>query len=198
MAKRIVLGITGASGIVYAKRLIELLGEAEVALDIVISKAALPIIGTELGSSGEPMPLDLPSAMRYFPAVEYRLFENDNLGAPISSGSFRVDGMVITPCSMNTLGKIAAGIADNLICRAAGVMLKEKRKLILIPRETPLSAIHLENMLRLSQAGAVILPPCPSFYKRPETIDDLVDTIVGRILDHLEIPHSLNVRWHED
>lgn len=195
MAKRIVVAITGASGMIYARRLLELVADANVIPDIIISEAARGIIATELGGTDEPSPMDSRSAMKYFPIANYTLHQPDNLAAPVSSGSVMVDGMVIVPCSMNTLGKVAAGIADNLICRAAGVMLKEHRKLIIVPREMPLSAIHLENMLRLSQAGAVILPPCPSFYKRPDTIDDLVDTVVARILDHLGIEHKLNIRW---
>jgi len=196
MAKRIIIGITGASGMVYAQRLIDALNKGGAELDVVISEAAWQIIVRELGGPGEFSPTDSVSATQYLPPVDYKLHGFNDLGAPISSGSMKVDGMVVVPCSMNTLGKIACGIADNLICRAASVTLKEKRKLILVPRETPLSAIHLENMLRLAHAGAVILPACPSFYMQPESIDDVVDTIVGRILDHLDIPHELKVRWN--
>jgi 4-hydroxy-3-polyprenylbenzoate decarboxylase len=196
MAKRVIIGITGASGMIYARRLLEHSGGGDISLDVVISEAARRIIAHELGPPGEPTPPDSAAAMGYVPPVECRLHEPDALDASISSGSVMVDGMVVVPCSMNTLGRIACGLGDNLICRAAGNMLKEKRRLILVPRETPLSAIHLGNMLRLSRAGAVILPACPGFYHGPETIDDLVDSIVGRILDHLDIAHNLNVRWN--
>ncbi len=198
MVKRIVVGITGASGMIYAGRLLELLAKSGIAPDVIISEAARGIIAYELGSPADSIPPDSENAMKFFPISDYTIHEPDNLAAPVSSGSVFVDGMVIVPCSMNSLGKIASGIADNLICRAAGVMLKERRKLVIVSRETPLSAIYLENMLKLSQAGAVILPPCPSFYKKPESIADLVDTVVGRILDQLGIEHKLNIRWSSE
>jgi len=170
----------------YPKQLLEVLSDADVTLDIIISNSAKDILPIELRDYG---------LFENLPPAKYHMHKPDALNAPISSGSVVVDGMVIVPCSMTTVGKIASGIGDNLICRAAGVMLKERRKLILVPRETPLSAVHLENMLRLSHAGAVILPACPGFYNNPQTVVEVVDTIVGRILDHLEIPHDLNVRW---
>jgi len=118
--------------------------------------------------------------------------------APVASGSNPADAMAVCPCSMGTLGAIAGGLADNLIERAADVMLKERRPLVLVPRETPLSAIHLENMLKLARAGAVILPPAPAFYTRPQTVADVVDFVVARVLDHLRVPHDLVPRWGDD
>ena len=119
----------------------------------------------------------------------------DDFFAPVASGSFQHNGMVIAPCSMNTLAAVAAGMTHNVVHRAADVCLKEKRPLILLPRETPLSLIHLKNMTRAAKAGAVIMPPSPSFYSRPQNIDDLVDTVVARVMDHLDLAHNLCVRW---
>lgn len=195
MMKRIVIGITGASGMIYPRTLLGILSKADVELDVIVSRTARGIIEVELSSADETTssgPFDFD---KYFPGVKCNVYEPEALDATISSGSALVDAMAVVPCSMTTLGKIASGIGDNLISRAAGVMLKERRKLIIVPRETPLSAVHLENMLRLSRAGAVILPACPGFYHKPKSIDDLVDSIVGRILDHLEIQHDLKVRW---
>lgn len=126
------------------------------------------------------------------------VFGNDDWMAPLASGSNPADAMVICPCTMGTLGAIAAGLADHLIERAADVMLKERRLLLLVPRETPLSTIHLENMLRLARAGAVILPPSPGFYTKPQTISDIVDFVVARVLDRLDVPHTLVARWGAD
>jgi len=123
------------------------------------------------------------------------VFGREDWMAPVASGSNPADAMVVCPCSMGTLAAIAQGLADNLIERAADVMLKERRPLLLVPRETPLSTIHLENMLRLSRAGAVIIPPSPGFYTRPQSIDDIVDFIVARILDQLQVPNALTARW---
>jgi 4-hydroxy-3-polyprenylbenzoate decarboxylase len=130
-------------------------------------------------------------------AAQLLVFGREDWMAPVASGSNPGDAMAICPCSMGTLGAIAAGLADNLIERAADVMLKERRPLVLVPRETPLSAIHLENMTRLAHAGAVILPPSPGFYTRPQSVDDIVDFVVARILDHLGVPHALIRRWGE-
>jgi 4-hydroxy-3-polyprenylbenzoate decarboxylase len=174
-----VVGITGASGIIYGRRIAEEIGRsAEVRL--IISKTAREI--------GRHEGVDLEGLR----ATSYR---NEDLGAIISSGSFRHDGMVIAPCSMKTLAGIAHGYAETLVTRAADVTLKERRRCILLLREMPLSRIHLQNMLAAHDAGATVMVASPAFYHRPRTIDQLVDMVVARVLDHLEIPHNLPVRW---
>ena len=174
-----VVGITGASGIIYGRRIAEEIGRsAEVRL--IISKTAREI--------GRHEGVDLDGLR----ATPYR---NEDLGAIISSGSFRHDGMVIAPCSMKTLAGIAHGYAETLVTRAADVTLKERRRCILLLREMPLSRIHLQNMLVAHDAGATVMVASPAFYHRPRTIEQLVDMVVARVLDHLEIPHDLPVRW---
>lgn len=185
------LAITGASGALYARRLAQCILKADAHLHLVASPHGLRVLADELdlrkltiaGLVGEPDP-------------QATLYPYRDIGARIASGSFQTDGMVICPCSSNTLAAVAAGTADNLITRAALVTLKEARRLILVPRETPLSQIEIANMLRLSQAGAILCPACPGFYMRPETIDDLVDFVVGRVLDLLGLPHELHTRWN--
>lgn len=192
---RWIVGISGASGTIYARRLLEILAEfrQDVSLDIVVSDGGVRVLHEEdhieLGRadsveklSGRPNPLA-------------KLHSNKDIGACIASGSFKVDGMVIVPCSMSTLGAIANGIADNLLRRAADVTLKEGRPLILAPRETPLNQIHLKNLLTLSQAGAVIVPCMPGFYSKPSTIQELVDHMVMRILDQMKIELPISPRW---
>jgi len=182
---KIVVAITGASGSAYAVRLIEELNEkAEVIL--VASEPAKEILTAEL---------DIPFTELEELASES--YDNDYMAASICSGSAPFDAMVVVPCSMNTLGKLASGIADNVIARAGSVALKEGRRLIIVPRETPLNTIQIENMLKMSNAGAVILPPMPGFYGRPETAMDLVEFVVGRILDQLGIGNELAPRWGE-
>ena len=181
---RIVVGVTGASGVQYAHTLLRNLKGHDV--DLVISEDAKKVIAHET---------DL--AVKAFEKLAAHAYENDDTTAPPSSGSHRFDAMVVVPCSMGTLGKIAWGISDNLITRAAAVCLKEKRKLILVPRETPLAATHLENMLRLANQGAVVLPAMPGFYHGPETVDDLVNFVVGKVMDQLGIEHALFKRWRE-
>ena len=179
MGKVVVVGITGASGIIYGRRIAEEIGRsAEVRL--IVSKTAREI--------GRHEGVDLEGLR----ATSYR---NEDLGAIISSGSFRHDGMVIAPCSMKTLAGIAHGYAETLVTRAADVTLKERRRCILLLREMPLSRIHLQNMLAAHDAGATVMVASPAFYHRPRTIDQLVDMVVARVLDHLEIPHNLPVRW---
>lgn len=134
-------------------------------------------------------------SLNYVTSLAYQTYEEMDLSAPIASGSHISSGMVIIPCSMKTLGSIAHGISSNLVTRAADVCLKERRKLILVVRETPFSGVHLSNMLKLSQCGAVIMPASPGFYTRPATIDELIDTLVARVLDLLQIDHSLSRRW---
>lgn len=178
---RTIVAITGASGIPYA---LTLLRELKAERHLVISKNATAVIERESNVGIEQI-----KAMADF------VYDPDDLTAPMSSGSSRFDAMVIVPCSMSTLSKIACGIADNLICRAAQVFLKEERRLVLVPRETPLSSIHLENMRKLADCGAVILAAMPPFYTQPSEIEDLVRFIVGKILDSLEVEHDLYNPW---
>ncbi|HRY75919.1 MAG TPA: UbiX family flavin prenyltransferase [Methanoregulaceae archaeon] len=179
MKKEYVIGVTGASGACYARRLLDVLS-ARATVHVIVSDVAQRIARHEgVDFSG-------------FPAQYY---ENSQMFAPIASGSRRYDGMVVIPCSQKTLAGIAHGYADNLITRTADVCLKERRPLILVPREMPLSEIHLTNMLRAHRAGATIMPASPPFYHHPENIGDLVDMVVARILDHLHVEHDLAERW---
>jgi 4-hydroxy-3-polyprenylbenzoate decarboxylase len=178
---RTVVALTGASGSVYGIRLLRALPGSKT---VIVSDDAAAIAEQETGMGRAEIE-----------ALGDEHFPNSDLAAPISSGSVPFDAMVIVPCSASTMSKIACGIADNLITRAASVALKERRRLVLVVRETPLSAIHLGNMERLSTAGAVVLPACPAFYPRPETVDDMVDFVVGRVLDVLGIENDLYRRW---
>lgn len=191
--KQIVLAITGASGAPYARKLAQCLVECGAHLHLTVSPLGRQLLADELGirklSIADLLGESTPNAT---------LYSHNDVGAKIASGSFLTDGMAICPCSSNTLGAVAAGLGDNIITRAAAVTLKESRRLILVPREMPLSAIDLENMLRLSRAGAIISPACPGFYLAPESIEDIVDFVVGRVLDLLGIAHELNVRWEPD
>ncbi len=191
--KQIILAITGASGAMYARRLAECVLRAGAHLHLIASPHGRRVLADELG-------LRRLSVEELFgrPAAEATLHAYADIGAVIASGSFRTDGMVICPCSSNTLAAVAAGLADNLITRAALVTLKEARRLVLVPREMPLGSIELGNMLQVSQAGGIICPACPGFYLRPQSIDDLVDFVVGRVLDLLALPHDLRVRWKPD
>lgn len=177
----IVVAVTGASGAVYARRLIEALGERA---DVILSRDAEAVIKFETGL-----------APKEFTEGARRVYRGDDLAAPPASGSHRFSALVVVPCSGTTVAKIASGIADNLVTRAAAVALKERRTLILVPRETPMSAIALENLLKLAHLGAVVLPPAPGFYGKPKGVGDLVDFVVGRILDHLGVEHDLGPRW---
>jgi len=208
MNKTICLALTGASGMPYGLRLLECLLAAGCNVQLLYSQAAQVVARQE-------MDLELPSRpaearailLARFPATmestagprvdpeKLAVFGREEWFAPVASGSNPPDAMVVCPCSMGTLAAIAQGLADNLIERAADVVLKEGRKLVLVPRETPFSAIHLENMLRLARAGAVILPPSPGFYHHPQTVADLVDFVVARVLDQLAVPHTLMQRW---
>lgn len=196
--RRITLAFTGASGLPYGLRLLECLLAADAVVDLVYSAAAQVVARQECDLTLPTQPREAARLLaERYRAAEGRLIVHarEDWLAPMASGSNPGDGMAICPCTMGTLGAIAGGLADNLIERAADVMLKERKPLILVPRETPLSAIHLENMLTLARAGAVILPPSPGFYTRPQTVDDLVDFIVARVLDHLGVPHALVPRW---
>jgi 4-hydroxy-3-polyprenylbenzoate decarboxylase len=196
--RTITLAFTGASGMPYGLRLLECLIGAGSRVYLVYSPAAQTVARQELELT---LPTQPHAAAAFF-AERYHartgqltVFGREDWLAPIASGSNPADAMAICPCSMGTAGAIAAGLADNLIERAADVMLKERRPLLLVPRETPLSAIHLENLLKLARAGAIILPPAPGFYGRPGEIGDLVDFVVARILDQLGVAHTLGPRW---
>ncbi len=182
---KIVVGITGASGAIYGIRLLEELKKQNVETHLMISKWGEKTIACETDYSMDEV---IGKSDYYYSA--------DNLAASVSSGSFRHDGMVIAPCSMKTLSSIANGYSDNLISRAADACLKERRRLILMVRESPLSLIHIRNMETVTLAGAVVIPPMPSFYNRPETVDDIINHSVSRVLDHLRIDNELTERWH--
>jgi polyprenyl P-hydroxybenzoate/phenylacrylic acid decarboxylase-like protein len=182
---RIIVAITGATGAVYGVRLLDALRELQIETHLVLSRWAEVTLVKETGLSA-----------REFASTASVVYSRDNLGAPIASGSFRHDGMIIAPCSMKTLAAIRHGYAHELIVRAADVTLKERRRLVLLTRETPLSDIHLENMLALSRMGAIIAPPVPAFYCNPRTIDDLVDHTIGRVLDLFGLELPTLKRWN--
>ena len=198
--KTITLAITGASGLPYTVRLLECLINAGKTVYVVMSQAASVVaaLETELNLPGKIENLEafLIDSFQAKPN-QLRVFGNTQWTAPIASGSGAADAMVVCPCSSGALAAIANGISDNLLERAADVMLKERKQLILVHRETPVSEIHLENMLKLTRMGATILPASPGFYHKPQTINDLVDFVVARILDHLKVEHSLIPRWGE-
>jgi 4-hydroxy-3-polyprenylbenzoate decarboxylase len=196
--RTITLALTGASGMAYGLSLLGRLLAARCRVWLLYSPAAQVVAKQEcdLVLPAQPREAERLLGERFGARPgELRVFGREDWMAPVASGSNPADAMAVCPCSMGTLGAIANGLADNLIERAADVMLKERRPLVLVPRETPLSAIHLENMLRLARAGAVILPPSPGFYARPATVDDVVDFVVARVLDHLGVPHALVERW---
>ncbi|HMV19682.1 MAG: UbiX family flavin prenyltransferase [Betaproteobacteria bacterium] len=198
MPETLCLAWTGASGMPYGLRLLECLLAAGVRVQLLYSQAAQVVARQEMGLELPARPAEARDLLlARFSADPDRLavYGREEWFAPMASGSNPPDAMVVCPCTMGTLGSIAQGLADNLIERAADVMLKEGRPLILVPRETPLSAIHLENMLRLSRAGAVILPPNPGFYHHPQSVGDLVDFVVARILDRVGVPHRLMRPW---
>jgi flavin prenyltransferase len=197
-AATITLAFTGASGMPFGLRLLECLIAANVRIYLLHSPAAQIVAKQECGLAIPAQPREAARLFSdRFHAADGQLtvYGREDWMAPIASGSNPGDAMAVCPCTMGTLGAIANGLADNLIERAADVMLKERRPLVLVPRETPLSAIHLDNMLRLARAGAVILPPAPAFYGHPRTIDDLVDFVVARVLDQLHVAHTLGPRW---
>ncbi|MBI5394817.1 MAG: UbiX family flavin prenyltransferase [Verrucomicrobia bacterium] len=181
---KLVVAITGASGAIYAQRLLDNLRGHEVHL--VMSDHAREVVAEEL-EGGELMLAD--EVVRY---------ENRSMHVPFVSGSAKFDAMVVIPCSMGTLGRIANGTSDDTICRAADVFLKERRRLILVARETPLNLIQVRNMARVLEAGADLIPATPSFYSRPQTVQQVVDTVVARVLDHLGIAHQLAKRWMQE
>ncbi|MDP1752972.1 MAG: UbiX family flavin prenyltransferase [Planctomycetota bacterium] len=183
--KRLVVGLSGSSGVIFGVRLLEVLkGIPEVETHLVLSKGAEVTLGLETDRT--------PDSVRALADVVH---DHGNLAASISSGSFRVMGMAVVPCSMKSLAQIAISLNDNLLARAADVTLKERRKLVLVPRETPLHLGHLRHMTAVTEMGGIILPPVPSFYHEPKTIMDIVDQTVGKVLDQFEIAHSLFKRW---
>lgn len=182
--KRLIVGITGASGSCYAVRLIDVLRDLGMEVYAVLTASGRQVLDYECGVTEE----DLARRVTV-------LYPNEDVGAALASGSFRTDAMVVLPCSMKTAGAIAHGVTDDLLTRAADVTLKEGRSLLLVPRETPMHEIHLENLLRLARAGAIVMPAAPGFYHRPETLDDLVNMMVGKILDRLGIEAELFTRW---
>ena len=196
--KTITLAFTGASGLPYGMRLLETLLASGVRVQLVYTVAAQILAKQEMDFVLHNRPQDaekmLHERLGNF-SGELKVFGIQDWFAPMASGSNPGDAMVVCPCTMGTLGKIASGISDDLIARAADVMLKEKRTLILAPREMPFSTIHLENMLKLAQAGAVIMPPNPGFYHHPQSVQDIVDFVVARILDHLGVEQSLMKKW---
>jgi len=182
--KRLIIGISGASGVIYGVRLLEALKPLPVETHLIMTRTAEVTLAHET---------DLKvAAVQALADVAHRV---DDLAASVSSGSFRTMGMIVAPCSMRSLGEIAAGISTNLLTRAADVVLKERRKLVLLVRETPLHAIHLRNMTTLAEMGAVIAPPVPAFYNRPKTLDDVIDHTVGRVLDLFDIDTGKVKRW---
>jgi 4-hydroxy-3-polyprenylbenzoate decarboxylase len=194
---RVFVGITGASGAPYAARLVGALAAAECDVGICASRAGIEVIATELYGNARLSPDETMARFLEHAGPGATLYDERDWGSPYASGSAKVDAYVICPCSMGTLGTLASGAISNLIHRAASVGLKEGRKLVVVPRETPLSTIHLENMLRLRQAGAVILFAAPGFYAGAETLDDLVDFVVSRCLDQLGLENALVRRWGE-
>jgi len=196
----ITLALTGASGMQYGLRLLDCLLRADRRVYLLYSPAAQMVAKQECALSLPAQPREAARLLaERFGAKDGQItvFGHADWMAPVASGSNPADAMAVCPCTMGTLAAIAHGLADNLIARAADVMLKERRPLVLVPRETPLSTIHLENMLSLARAGAVIVPPAPGFYAQPRSIDDLVDFVVARVLDQLRVPHELGPRSGE-
>jgi 4-hydroxy-3-polyprenylbenzoate decarboxylase len=197
MTSRIIVAISGASGSIYGIRLLKALLGMPLEVHLIISREAKTVMAHELGFDNGSDLEDLfeKEDVRFHKAARLIRHEPDDFLADVASGSFRHQGMVIAPCSMKTLAAVASGYAVNLVERAADVCLKEKRRLVLVPRETPLNRIHLENMLTAHKAGAVILPPSPGFYFHPRQINDLVDFVVARVLDQLKIDQDLVGEW---
>ena len=201
MSKTVCLALTGASGMPYGLRLLDCLLATDCQVQVLYSQASQVVARQEMDFDLPSRPAEAKAALlARFPhanPAKLAVYGREEWFAPVASGSNPPDAMIVCPCSMGTLAAIAQGLADNLIERAADVVLKESRKLVLVPRETPFSAIHLENMLRLSRAGAIILPPSPGFYHHPESVQDIVDFVVARVLDQVGIPHQLMQRWGE-
>lgn len=193
--KRIIVGISGASGAPYAQRLVQLLVDAEIETHLIVSPFGQRLLHDELGMEG----LDLAALAGRAPGgarpASLVLHHYRDVGAPLASGSFQHDGMIVIPCSSNTLGAVATGSAQNLMHRAAHVAMKERRKLVLVHREAPLSLIDIRNMQSVTEAGGIIFPASPGFYMLPQSLGDLVDFLVARCLDLLDVPHELKMHW---
>lgn len=194
----VIVAMTGASGACYGLRLIQRLGQAGVTQHILLSHAARVVLKQEeeieLSEGTKTMSSELADQLEISPSLIH-CYALDDWFSPVASGSAGIKNMVVVPCSMGTLARISSGISDNLIERAADVILKENRQLIMVPRETPLSAIHLENMLKLSRLGVEIIPAMPAFYQKPESIEEMIDFLVDRLLDHLNIPNPDAQKW---
>jgi 4-hydroxy-3-polyprenylbenzoate decarboxylase len=196
---RFFLGITGASGHAYAESLLRALVACGHEVDVSVTEAGAKVLrhelGVDAGTRGERLAEALPGWIGAQAARSVRAFPCDAVDAPPSSGTALVGGAILCPCSMGTLARVSAGFSSNLVERAADVALKEGRKLVLVPRETPLSVVHLENLLRLAHLGAVVLPAMPGFYHRPRRVEDLVNHVVGKILDRLGVENTVGARW---
>lgn len=196
--RHFVVAITGASGSLYGLKLISELLRSGERVSMILTSAGRQVLNHEMGFDwAADIKEQRHQVQEYFTSIAVDCLAIDDFWAGTASGTAAVDAMIVVPCSMGTVGRIAAGLSGNLLERAADVMLKERRSLILVPRETPFNTIHLENLLRLSQSGAVILPAMPGFYHGPETINDLVSFVVGKILDQLNVEHALFKRWGE-
>ncbi|HJV28041.1 MAG TPA: flavin prenyltransferase UbiX [Aromatoleum sp.] len=196
----VAVAFTGASGMPYGLRLVDCLLAGGCKVWLLYSQVAQIVARQEMNLELPSRPAEVEAALiERFKAApgQLRVFGREEWFAPLASGSNPADAMVVCPCTMGTLAAIAAGLSQNLIERAADVAIKEGRKLVLVPRETPFSPIHLENMLKLARLGVVILPPSPGFYNHPQTVDDLVDFVVARVLDQIRVPHRLMQRWGE-
>lgn len=189
--RKFVLAITGASGIIYGLKLIEKLIECY-KVELIVSKSALGVIKHEIKNQISTID-DFVSEYRH---DNLKVYSEEDWNSPLASGSYFTDGMFIVPCSMKTLSAVANGYANNLITRAADVMIKEKRRLVISPREMPLSVVHLENMLKLAKLGVIIAPPIPAFYHKPEKIEDLINFVVGKLLDCMGVENNLYSRWN--
>ncbi|MEZ4742540.1 MAG: flavin prenyltransferase UbiX [Bdellovibrionota bacterium] len=196
MDKRIIVGITGASGSIYAERLIDALLQVIDRVYLVVTSTGQKVIQHELKIQNERFSLVDALVTKAVAHEKLRIFSNDDMFAPIASGSAAASQMIILPCSMGTMSRVASGQSTNLLERAADVMLKQSRPLVICPRESPLNRIHLTNMLALSDAGATIMPAMPCFYDKPKSIEALVDTVVGRVLDFCDIENGLFKRWN--
>lgn len=198
--KRVVVAITGASGSAYGRALLQEMAAHELEIHLIVSSTAEIVMEEEIGLSFTGGRFNLQEYIGPTVPVRAQIVQHDDrdLTAPPASGSFRTEGMVICPCSMKTLAMVAHGTGASLIARAADACLKERRRLVLVPRETPLSLIHLRNMVTVTEAGAVVLPAMPGFYKRPSSIDELIRHLVLKIMDAMGLDHDINLRWKDN